>query len=347
MTEWSMSAVRHIPEEELHAYLDQALSRSQCVEIERHLARCSRCQIGRDAIAALRDRTTEILARLGPPPIIPPAFEALRARRLGRIRHQRRWLINAAWAASIVGAMTIGWQVNWWLPKDSTPHAASPTTARPSEPTSFSPSFAPIAFGVPTTPQRPAGRVAVAPIGRLVRISPSAENAIPAGFAKAVETDPAVSFSGQSEEAATPAFAPAGFPELMAQPVRGDPGLQGLWRTILPDGAGRQPTSDVARVPGLPVVQMRVQPGTGEADVTAVDQLLESGDVIRTIAGPAGRVGSLIQADPTGPTPRDGDPSGTRMTVTIRQGDRMVAVTGPSQALGSLLGRVNLKRRRY
>ena len=26
------------------------------------------------------------------------------------------------------------------------------------------------------------------------------------------------------------------------------------------------------------------------------------------------------------------------MTVTIRQGDRMVAVTGPSSALGSLLG---------
>src|SRR5215204_5547860 len=28
--------MRHIPEEELHAYLDQGLSRSQCVEIESH-----------------------------------------------------------------------------------------------------------------------------------------------------------------------------------------------------------------------------------------------------------------------------------------------------------------------
>ena len=26
--------MRHIPEDELHAYLDQGLSRSQCVEIE-------------------------------------------------------------------------------------------------------------------------------------------------------------------------------------------------------------------------------------------------------------------------------------------------------------------------
>ena len=33
-------SMRHIPEDELHAYLDQALSRSQCVEIESHLAAC-------------------------------------------------------------------------------------------------------------------------------------------------------------------------------------------------------------------------------------------------------------------------------------------------------------------
>jgi hypothetical protein len=139
----------------------------------------------------------------------------------------------------------------------------------------------------------------------------------------------------------------ANVPELMAQPVAGDPGLQGLWRTILPDSSGPGAIGDVARVPGLPVVQMRVQPGTGGADITAVDQLLESGEVIRTIAGPAGRVAPLVQADPTGATAPDDDPAQTRMTVTIRQGDRMVAVTGPSQALGSLLSRVNLKRRRY
>ena len=36
--------MRHIPEDELHAYLDQGLSRSQCVEIESHLAACASCQ---------------------------------------------------------------------------------------------------------------------------------------------------------------------------------------------------------------------------------------------------------------------------------------------------------------
>jgi anti-sigma factor RsiW len=64
--------MRHIPEDELHAYLDQGLSRSQCVEIESHLAVCHMCRIARDGIAALRDRTTALLTRLAPPRSIPP-----------------------------------------------------------------------------------------------------------------------------------------------------------------------------------------------------------------------------------------------------------------------------------
>ena len=70
--------MRHIPEDELHAYLDQGLSRSQCVEIESHLAVCSSCRATRDGIAALRDRTTALLATLAPPRRFPPAFGSLR-----------------------------------------------------------------------------------------------------------------------------------------------------------------------------------------------------------------------------------------------------------------------------
>ena len=44
----------HIPEDELHAYLDQALGRLRCVEIESHLAECTRCRDARDGIAAIR-----------------------------------------------------------------------------------------------------------------------------------------------------------------------------------------------------------------------------------------------------------------------------------------------------
>ena len=67
----------HIPEEALHAYLDQALSRSRCVVIESHLAACPQCRASRDSIAALRDRTTLLLGRLSPERRIPPSLEEL------------------------------------------------------------------------------------------------------------------------------------------------------------------------------------------------------------------------------------------------------------------------------
>src|SRR5512147_2742200 len=114
-TEPNKRTVRHIPEDELHAYLDQALSRSQCVEIERHLARCPRCQAARDDIAALRDRTTALLARVGPPPIIPPAFETLMARAAGRQQRRWRWIRAGAWAASVSGVLVLGWWMSGQL----------------------------------------------------------------------------------------------------------------------------------------------------------------------------------------------------------------------------------------
>ena len=93
------AAMRHIPEEELHAYLDQGLSRSQCVEIESHLAACPACQSERDSIAALRDRTTALLAKLAPPRGFPPTFETLQRRaQVQASAHRRRMLAHLAGA---------------------------------------------------------------------------------------------------------------------------------------------------------------------------------------------------------------------------------------------------------
>ena len=98
--------LRHIPEEELHAYLDQALSRSQCVEIENHLAECP--PAGRSVTASPRCAT-------GPPrcwwlatppresapglrPRSPPATVERRHRRAARIR---RWPGRRAWSGAL------------------------------------------------------------------------------------------------------------------------------------------------------------------------------------------------------------------------------------------------------
>jgi hypothetical protein len=349
----SRSTVRHIPEDELHAYLDQALSRSQCVEIERHLARCPGCQTQRDAIAALRDRTTALLARIGPPPIVPPAFVTLLARAASRQQRRWRWLRAGAWAASVGGILLLGWSIS------GRAFRIEPTTTVAAAPTVASTPDAPRTEKVPApTVTREARAVTrkrkPRPAPQLVRASRPAADSTPetTGFALAQETDPQASFDGEAERLTLGGTTPLELNDFVAQPVGADPGLNGLWRTIVPDTEARDRHGDIALVPGLPVVQMRVQPGTPGGDVTAVDQMLDAGDMIRTISGPAERVLSLVNEDAAADstaTLRTASGSRDRMTVTIRQGDRMVAVTGPAQALGSLLARVNIKnaKKRY
>lgn len=120
--------MRHIPEEELHAYLDQALSRSQAVEIESHLAHCDRCRGVRDDAALLRDRTTALLARLGPGTIPLPPFELVRRRAVAEGRQRRAIVRRALWAASIALAAALGWGARRLVPT-AVPAQAARTAA--------------------------------------------------------------------------------------------------------------------------------------------------------------------------------------------------------------------------
>ena len=126
--------MRHIPEDELHAYLDQGLSRSQCVEIESHLAGCPSCRANRDGIAALRDRTTALLAKLAPPRRFPPAFEALRDEAAQRLDTRRRRLRIGAWAASLIAAVGLGWTASSVIRPSSPDAIATRSAPRPVEP---------------------------------------------------------------------------------------------------------------------------------------------------------------------------------------------------------------------
>ena len=130
----------HIPEDELHAYLDQALGRLRCVEIESHLAECTRCRDARDGIAALRDRTTALLARLAPRYTVVPTYADIRRRAQLRIFRQQRVVARLAWAASVVLALGIGWTASALYrtspadaPLASAP-AAEPVQASPAPP---------------------------------------------------------------------------------------------------------------------------------------------------------------------------------------------------------------------
>jgi anti-sigma factor RsiW len=122
--------MRHIPEEELHAYLDQALSRAQAVEIESHLAACARCRMERDAIAGLRDRTTALLSTLAPAQSIQrPAWAELRRRHHLATARRARIIRGAVWAASLVAAIGLGYGSHWWLDQARREDLAGPQEA--------------------------------------------------------------------------------------------------------------------------------------------------------------------------------------------------------------------------
>ena len=84
------------PKDGLRPCLDRGTRSFQCVEIECHLAACAAsCQASRDGIAALRDRTTALLARLAPPRSFPTPFETLRRRADLEVSARRRRLMWA------------------------------------------------------------------------------------------------------------------------------------------------------------------------------------------------------------------------------------------------------------
>ena len=329
--------MRHIPEAELHAYLDQGLSRSQCVEIESHLAACPSCQAERDSIAALRDRTTALLAKLAPPRGLPPSFESLRRRAVVEASVRRRRMQLAAWAASVVAAVGLGWTGNYLLtPRTFTPAATA------------TPTISPVASMLPATPAilRPP-RAAATPIR---------------------------STSRGSTRRTTPAIAPVeSLPPVVPPPTleltsidmpraEFELELDGMWRTLSWDGAQAETGDQLPHIDGLPVVQVQLQGGEhGKAPLMVVAQQLASGEVIRTIEGPTSDVSHLLarrtmtDPEPSADTASGADstrakakrPDNTDRTMAMQRGDRMLVITGalPSDSLLAMIRRLNAEMR--
>jgi predicted anti-sigma-YlaC factor YlaD len=351
--------MRHIPEDELHAYLDQGLSRTQCVEIESHLADCPSCQAARDGIAALRDRTTALLSRLAPPRNVPPAFEVLRRRAAEAASLRRRRLSIVAWAASLIAAVGLGWTASSFL---RSPDAARPTT--------------PVAARESTTAERMVASTSVAPAARLTVTRPtgSAETPLPA----AVRVRQRTSRPGGTQPAARTAAAAASADSAAAssrtaaalsvldpkpaleltqldQPDRHDLELNGMWRTMSWDGAKAEAGERVPHIDGLPVMQVQIQNGERDSrPVMVVAQQLSSGQVIRTIEGPVSDVSQMLSRRAMADVDTVllmGDSAGlgpdVNHAMAIQVGDRMLAITGnlPSDSLRAMIRRLNAEMR--
>ena len=315
-----MRQMQHIPEDELHAYLDQALSRSRCVVIESHLANCTACSSQRDAIAALRDQTTLLLGTLAPPRRIPVSLEELERRivaeRPRRIRNRR-----ALWAASLIGALALGYGLR--------PSAGdSPTVIDVVE----------LPAGSTGTERRDALPPAVAPAPSVVPVAMRPASETPAQRLVKPESG-TVAVASTRRSVGSPSVETS----TSALPTDPEPGLEGYWRTVpwdkAEDVAGQAP----ARVEGVPVEEVQVQASRqGGGTMMVVAQRLSSGQVIQTIEGPTADVSKLLARRGDG-----GLDSAGRPAEAVQRGDRMLVVTGelPPDSLRAMVRRVNAAMR--
>jgi hypothetical protein len=124
-------------------------------------------------------------------------------------------------------------------------------------------------------------------------------------------------------------------------------------------GAQEEAGDKLPYIDGLPIMQVQVQTGTqGKNPLMVVAQQLSSGEVIRTIEGPASDVSHLLarrtmsDPDPTALNVHSNDGStqvyrGAGGTMAMQRGDRMIAITGalPPDSLLAMIRRLNAEMR--
>jgi hypothetical protein len=343
----------HIPEDELHAYLDQALSRSQCVEIESHLAACPRCQSMRDGIAALRDRTTALLSVLAPPVTLPPGIETIRARARGVVHGRQRAVRAGIWAASLMAALGLGWTANWWLGGEEASGvdqalvqgpdtAAAQLPSVPDSPRTSSSSTPTEAVALREPSPRRMERNSDSPAVPTLLPEPIRQepDSVPR-LAQTVAVDPlpanqdSIDFGAANNSAV-----------LTGGQGLGEMVTESMWRIVTIGDAEQESGAPVASVPGLPVVQVKVQGVQPNQRIVAVEQQLATGEVIRTIEGPAAQMSDLLARDgqrsvlgqSTMANPLDA-------LMTMRFGDRMVALRGPADSVRALMNRLAVPKK--
>jgi hypothetical protein len=275
--------VRHIPEDELHAYLDQALSRSQCIEIETHLSRCLHCRNARDSAAALRDRTTALLSRAMPQVAVPPPFATLTER--AATTHRHAWRRRALWAASLAGALVGGWGLRAALD----PHQKVPVMAR-----------AEIPAAGPTVSSD-------LPLEASLTREPANE---PVASERVITPPPAPGWSDPTMRLATGGTPPT-VARLVQPAASEEPEVtDALWQTVSLSRAEDASGGLVPTLPDLPVVEVRVRPaGPQERPLVMVAQRLPSGDLVRTFEGPVAAVAAVVAEQLRQPEIRSSEPA--------------------------------------
>jgi hypothetical protein len=333
----------HIPEAELHAYLDQALNRLRCVEIESHLADCTPCREARDEIAALRDRTTAMLTRLAPRGTVAPPITEIRRRAAARVFQRERFRQRAAWAASVLVALGVGWGGASYLAPVFSVRAVAPVNSGPA-----------------TSPLGTDGGARLtAPSQTIATTGPEVSTTEPPALERRPESmshrllphhaphQP----TSRPDQSGPAEFATAGGTQSDRQ---ADPG--GAWRNPRWERAPEQASNTAARTEGRPGADGQAQGGdTGRKAMMVVTQQLKSGEVVRTIEGPVSDVAALFGTRPGEASESSASAAGSPgelpapvgSTFSFRHGDRMLSAPGtlPSDSLRAMMRRLNLMSR--
>lgn len=329
-------ALRHIPEEELHAYLDQALSRNQCVEIECHLAVCPWCREERDSIASLRDRTTALLGLLGPRRIpIPPPIEIL-ARRKPAVHVPSHWSRWGRWAAVLAGAVLSGYGIHSFLDRQAARATVAVAVTESAVPATTPPMTVPLAPPAASDQQEGEG----VPLGTLSAQPVTHRPDAPPPLPTRVTDSPVRALDIRSVRGGTDVNELA---------------LGGLWKTVPWEEAQGLTSNMLPRIEGLPVLEVRVQQRSPEErPLVIVTQQYPGGQTVRTIEGPVEEVANLVtqQTDVAGGEWRTSDPTrtppeyiGTAGGDLPRRSIRAMTVIGrlPTDTLNALRQRLALK----
>jgi len=293
--------MRHVPDEELHPYLDQALSRSQCVEIETHLAQCAHCRDRRDTIAALRDRTTALLGQLTPRNlIIPPPFEAL-AERLSRRPPTPLWQIRlkraGLWAAGVMAAVGTGWVGRSILdPHPDQPLAVQNELAPLASAVELGSAAAPISTPPVSIPAGDATPVTPLP---LPEAAPRFNTQHPQGFRLANASSRTTIIPAPMLRLAS-ALTPMPEPSRDVAPsarLEGRAPFGPLWQQVQWEDALEKAGSGLPYIEGMLVIGVLLRPGEGgERPTSLVAQQDPSGELVLSIEGPLAQVMEIVKS---------------------------------------------------
>jgi len=168
-----------------------------------------------------------------------------------------------------------------------------------------------------------------------------------------------VAVAQTSQVSIPPAVAPAELELSSIEIPSAEFELDGMWRTMSWAGAQEEAGDKLPHIDGLPVMQVQVQEGRqGRQPLMVVAQQLTSGEVIRTIEGPASDVSHLLaqrnMSDPDPGVSRAGPTRATTQvfqgvdgTMAMQRGDRMIAITGalPPDSLLAMIRRLNAEMR--